>query len=93
MATKTTIEVPVEEQITTTEFVVQTNDQTTEIAAADLQQTEVGAMSEIARLSKEEVLALLAEKVASEPSANLRNEVEALKVAFYKLHREKQYRF
>lgn len=87
MATKTTIEVPVEEQITTTEFVVQTNDQTTEIAAADLQQTEVGAMSEIARLSKEEVLALLAEKVASEPSANLRNEVEALKVAFYKLHR------
>lgn len=87
MATKTTIEVPVEEQITTTEFVEETNDQTTEIAAADLQQTEVGAMSEIARLSKEEVLALLAEKVASEPSANLRNEVEALKVAFYKLHR------
>ncbi|MBR0340132.1 MAG: DUF349 domain-containing protein, partial [Alistipes sp.] len=87
MATKTTIEVPVEEQITTTEFVEETNDQTTEIAAADLQQTEVGATSEIARLSKEEVLALLAEKVASEPSANLRNEVEALKVAFYKLHR------
>lgn len=87
MATKTTIEVPVEEQITTTEFVEETNDQTTEIAAADLQQTEVGATSEIARLSKEEVLALLAEKVASEPSANLRNEVESLKVAFYKLHR------
>ena len=77
MATKTTIEVPVEEQITTTDFVEETSNQA----------SEVEATGEIARLSKEEVLTLLAEKVASEPSASLRNEVEALKVAFYKLHR------
>ena len=77
MATKTTIVVPVEEQITTTDFVEETSNQA----------SEVEATGEIARLSKEEVLTLLAEKVASEPSASLRNEVEALKVAFYKLHR------
>ena len=88
MATKTTIEVPVEEQITTTEFVEETNDQATEVeTVSEVQQPEVEATSELTKLTKEEVLALLAEKVESEPSASLRNEVEALKVAFYKLHR------
>ena len=88
MATKTTIEVPVEEQITTTEFVEETNDQATEVeTVSEVQQPEVEATSELTKLTKEEVLALLAEKVESEPSTSLRNEVEALKVAFYKLHR------
>ena len=49
MATKTTIEVPVEEQITTTDFVEETSNQASEVEAA----------GEIARLSKEEVLALV----------------------------------
>ena len=88
MATKTTIEVPVEEQITTTKFVEETNDQATEVeTVSEVQQPEVEATSELTKLTKEEVLVLLAEKVESEPSASLRNEVEALKVAFYKLHR------
>ena len=88
MATKTTIEVPVEEQITTTEFVEETNDQATEVeTVSEVQQPEVETTSELTKLTKEEVIALLAEKVESEPSASLRNEVEALKVAFYKLHR------
>ena len=88
MATKTTIEVPVEEQITTTEFVEETNDQATEVeTVSEVQQPEVETTSELTKLTKEEVLALLAEKVESEPSTSLRNEVEALKVAFYKLHR------
>ena len=88
MATKTTIEVPVEEQITTTKFVEETNDQATEVeTVSEVQQPEVEATSELTKLTKEEVLVLLAEKVESEPSTSLRNEVEALKVAFYKLHR------
>ena len=88
MATKTTIEVPVEEQITTTNFVEKTNDQETEVeTVSEVEQPEAEAASELTKLTKEEVLALLAEKVESETSTSLRNEVEALKVAFYKLHR------
>lgn len=80
MATKTTIEVPVEEQtiqqeITSQECVEATTEPQTENCES------------IANLDKEGVLAHLAERVSEEPSAELRNEVEALKVAFYKLHR------
>ena len=74
MATKTTIEVPVEEQNVMTE-IEQTNNE------------ETAAANDIAQLDKESVLARLAERVSEEPSAALRSEVEALKVAFYKLHR------
>ena len=76
MATKTTIEVPVEEQTTKQEIETQVCEKQTTTAAND-----------IALLSKDEVLARLAEKVTEEASADLRNEVEALKVVFYKLHR------
>lgn len=87
MATKTTIEVPVEEQTTKQEIETQVcEEQTT--TAVDEQTTEADtAANDIALLSKDEVLARLAEKVTEEASADLRNEVEALKVAFYKLHR------
>ncbi len=84
MATKTTIEVPVEEQTIQQEITSQEC-----VEATTTPQTEEGdnSTSEIANLDKEGVLARLAEKVGEEPSAELRNEVEALKVAFYKLHR------
>ena len=74
MATKTTIEVPVEEQNVMTE-IEQTNNEET-VVSCDAVPTD-----------KEAILAQLAEKVSEEPSAELRTEVEALKVAFYKLHR------
>ena len=74
MATKTTIEVPVEEQNVMTE-IEQTNNEETTIAC------------DAVPANKEAILAQLAEKVEEEPSAELRSEVEALKVAFYKLHR------
>lgn len=87
MATKTTIEVPVEEQTIQSEILSQECEKQT-VAATEVQCEEVdNTTSDLARLSKDEVLALLAEKVVEEPSADLRNEVEALKVAFYKLHR------
>ncbi len=74
MATKTTIEVPVEEQNVMTE-IEQTNNEET-VVSCDAVPTD-----------KEAILTQLAEKVLEEPSAELRTEVEALKVAFYKLHR------
>lgn len=74
MATKTTIEVPVEEQNVMTE-IEQTNNEEA-VVACDAIPT-----------NKEEILTRLAEKVSEEPSAELRAEVEALKVAFYKIHR------
>ena len=74
MATKTTIEVPVEEQNVMTE-IEQTNHE------------EVVTACESVPTDKEEILNRLAEKVSEEPSGELRNEVEALKVAFYKIHR------
>ena len=85
MATKTTIEAPVEEQTTQQEIASQECIEATTVEP----QTEEGdnSVSEIANLDKEGVLARLAEKVEEEPSAELRNEVEALKVAFYKIHR------
>ena len=85
MATKTTIEVPVEEQTIQQEITLQ---ECVEATTAEPQTVEGdNSASEIANLDKESVLARLAEKVGEEPSAELRNEVEALKVAFYKLHR------
>ena len=85
MATKTTIEVPVEEQTIQQEIASQ---ECVEATAAE-QQTVEGdnSASEIANLDKEGVLTRLAERVLEESSAELRNEVEALKVAFYKMHR------
>ena len=74
MATKTTIEVPVEEQNVMTE-IEQTNHE------------EIAETSDLLPTDKEAILAQLAEKVEEEPSAELRAEVEALKVAFYKIHR------
>ncbi len=85
MATKTTIEVPVEEQIIQTEIAQKESNEATEASEVEIVKDE--AESSISRLDKEGVLALLAEKVTEEPSADLRNEVEALKVVFYKLHR------
>ncbi len=87
MATKTTIEVPVEEQTIQSEITPQVSEEQV-VAATEPQTKEVDSTAnDIARLNKEEVLARLAKKVSEEPSADLRNEVEALKVAFYKLHR------
>ena len=87
MATKTTIEVPVEEQTIQSEITPQVCEEQI-VTAAEPQTEEVETpTNDIARLNKEEVLTRLAEKVSEEPSADLRNEVEALKVAFYKLHR------
>ncbi|MBO5962649.1 MAG: DUF349 domain-containing protein [Alistipes sp.] len=74
MATKTTIEVPVEEQNVMTE-IEQTNSE------------EVVATNDATQTDKEAILAQLAERVSEEPSVELRTEVEALKVAFYKIHR------
>lgn len=85
MATKTTIEVPVEEQTIQQEITLQ---ECAEATTATPQTEECdNSASEIANLDKEGIIARLAEKVEEEPSAELRNEIEALKVAFYKLHR------
>lgn len=87
MATKTTIEVPVEEQTIQNEITPQVcEEQVVTTTEAQTEEVEV-SVNDIAKLNKEEVLARLAEKASEEPSADLRNEVEALKVAFYKLHR------
>ena len=88
MATKTTNETPIEEQITTTEISQEINEEAVVAASKDeLQSTDEATANSFARLSKEEVLSQLADKVSGVPSPDLRNEVEALKVAFYKLHR------
>ncbi len=87
MATKTTIEVPVEEQTIHSEIEPQVSEEQTVSSVGEDSAEANTAVSDIARLNKEEVLARLAKKVSEEPSADLRNEVEALKVAFYKLHR------
>ena len=85
MATKTTIEVPVEEQTIQQEITLQECVEAT-IATPQTEECDNSA-SEIANLDKEGIIARLAEKVEEEPSAELRNDIEALKVAFYKLHR------
>ena len=77
MATKTTIEVPVEEQIIKTDIAQENREES----------IEKDVPNEISRLDKEGVLARLAERVTEEPSADLRNEGEAVKGVFYKLHR------
>ena len=87
MATKSTIEVPVEEQTIQNEIAPQECVET-DVAIADVNEEEAEPINgEIAKLDKEGVLAQLAERVSETPSAGLRTEVEALKVAFYKLHR------
>ena len=87
MATKTTIEAPIKEQTIQSEIESQKCE--TVIANTDEAQpvSDENIANDNARLDKEGILNRLAEKVAEEPSAELRNEVEALKVAFYKLHR------
>ena len=87
MATKTTIEVPVEEQTIQNEIASQECEEQTITATQESTEEVADGVSEIAKLDKEAVLARLAERVEEEPSAELRIEVEALKVAFYKLHR------
>ena len=87
MATKTTIEVPVEEQTIQNEIALQECDAQSTIAEETPVQETESAVKDVAQLSKEEVLAQLAERVGEEQTADLRNEIEALKVAFYKLHR------
>lgn len=84
MATKTTIEVPVEEQIIMTDIAQEMADET--VAASELKNID-DVSNDISRLDKEGVLARLAERIVEDPSVELRNEVEALKVVFYKLHR------
>ena len=87
MATKSTIEVPVEEQTIQSEIAPQECEETNNNAVEEKSEEAAPIAAEIAKLDKESVLARLAERVSEEPSAELRTEVEALKVAFYKLHR------
>ena len=87
MATKSTIEVPVEEQTIQSEIAPQVCEETTIAATEEASEEAEPIVGEIATLDKEGVLARLAERVSEEPSAELRAEVESLKVAFYKLHR------
>ncbi|MBR2326755.1 MAG: DUF349 domain-containing protein [Alistipes sp.] len=94
MATKRTIEAPVEEQVSKAEDVLEVNVNVENEVEDIPSETEVEPHVEEAEmtveqsaLDKEQILALLAEKVEEEPTAELRGEVEALKVAFYKLHR------
>ncbi len=87
MATKSTIEVPVEEQTIQSEVAPQEREETSLTTAEENNNEAEPVVDDIARLDKEGVLARLAERVGEEPSAELRSEVEALKVAFYKLHR------
>ena len=87
MATKTTIEVPVEEQTTKQEIALQECVEATTPAVETQNKETENVISDINRLDKEGVLARLAEKVSDEPSTDLRSEIEALKVAFYKIHR------
>ena len=87
MATKSTIEVPVEEQTIQSEIAPQVCEEKTNTTAEVTSEEAEPIVGEIAKLNKEGVLARLAERVSEEPSAELRTEVEALKVAFYKLHR------
>ena len=87
MATKTTIEVPVEEQTIQSEIAPQECVETNVAIVEEQEEEAEPIIGEIAKLDKEGVLARLAERVSEAPSADLRNEVEALKVAFYKLHR------
>ena len=87
MATKTTIEVPVEEQTIQSEIAPQECVETDVAIVEEREEEAEPIVGEIAKLDKEGVLARLAERVSETPSVDLRNEVEALKVAFYKLHR------
>jgi len=87
MATKSTIEAPIEEQTIQSEIAPQACEETTIATAESKSEATEPIVGEIAKLNKEGVLARLAEKVSEKPSAELRTEVEALKVAFYKLHR------
>ena len=87
MATKTTIDAHVEEQTTQQEIALQECVETTTTTVETQNNETENVTSDINRLDKEGVLARLAERVSDEPSVDLRNEIEALKVAFYKLHR------
>ena len=87
MATKSTIEVPVEEQTIQSEVAPEVCEENVLATAEEKNDEAAPVVNEISRLDKEGVLTRLAEIVGEEPSAELRSEVEALKVAFYKLHR------
>ena len=89
MATKKTNDVPFEEQVSNAEDVLQVSvEQAVEpTESVEEAQVEPSVEESVDALDKEQILATLAEKVEEEPSATLKAEVEALKVAFYKLHR------
>ena len=90
MATKKTIKTPQEEQVSKAEDVLQVNENEAIAAVAEeanSDEPERGSEEQNIPLDKEAILAQLAEKVGEEPSAALRTEVEALKVAFYKIYR------
>ena len=85
MATKKTNVTSLEEQVSKAEDVLQ---ESVEQVVEHTQDAESIATEErVSALDKEQVLTTLAEKVNEEPSAALKVEIEALKVAFYKLHR------
>lgn len=94
MATKKCIETPIEEQVSKAEDVLEvTMNETVEIDESETAVEEMEAeskedtLSELSALDKEQILALIAEKVEEDASAKLRTEIEALKVAFYKIYR------
>lgn len=85
MATMKTNVAPLEEQVSKAEDVLQ--ESVEQVVEQPEVVEEVAAEEHIPQLDKEQVLATLAERVGEEPTAALKAEVEALKVAFYKLHR------
>ncbi|MBE6174393.1 MAG: DUF349 domain-containing protein [Rikenellaceae bacterium] len=85
MATMKTNVAPLEEQVSKAEDVLQ--ESVEQVVEQPEVVEEVAAEERIPQLDKEQVLATLAERVGEEPTAALKAEVEALKVAFYKLHR------
>lgn len=93
MATKKTIQTPQEEQVSKAEDVLQESENKAidVVVEEDTPSDETIEEQEVEEspipLGKEAILAQLAEKVGEEPSAALRTEVEALKVAFYKIYR------
>ena len=69
MATKTTIEVPVEEQNVMTDFDSQVNEE--QVAVASEVETSEAEVADIVTLDKEGVLSRLAEKVSEQHAARM----------------------
>ena len=87
VADAATEEIQVEQNLQPEEEPVATDDEKTD-AAADADAADVeAAADEFAGKSKNELLELLERALADKPVLNLRREVEAIKVAFYKMRR------